>query len=91
MDYMAGASVESKAAVASGSYVKYTTMNPNLGATTTNGNTTITASPLPVCKALCDQNPECWGFYFNGHCVLRKGLEGEGHRTLIHVIGREVE
>jgi len=90
MDYMAGATKD-KAAVASGSYVKYSTVNPNLGATITGGNTTSTDTPLPACKALCDQNPECWGFYYNGHCVIRKGLEGEGHRSFIHVIGANVE
>jgi hypothetical protein len=86
MDYMAGAT-SAKASVATGSYVKYTGAGANLGVTISN----TTAAGLDLCKAACDNNVQCWGFYYNGFCILRKGLEGEGHRSWLHIIGAQVE
>jgi hypothetical protein len=86
MDYMAGATT-GQAAVTTGHYVRYQSASPNLGITISN----TTATGLPDCKAACDNSVQCWGFYYNGFCILRKGLEGEGHRSWIHVIGSQVE
>jgi hypothetical protein len=87
MDYMAGATT-GKAAVASGHYVLFRAMSPNLGVSFLGNNT----ASYDDCSTTCDNNVQCWGFYYiNGYCIPRKGLEGEGHRTLMHVIGSRIE
>jgi hypothetical protein len=90
MDYMSAASrgkAGGKAAVVTGHYVRYTSAAANLGATLSN----TTATGLNACRVSCDDNVQCWGFYYNGVCDLRKGLEGEGHRSFIHVVGSRIE
>ena len=84
MDYMSGASTKGQAAVSSGSYVRYSTVDANLGETIS--NVSASSKSLSACRVDCDNSVQCWGFYYNGNCVLRKGLEGEGHRSFVHVV-----
>jgi hypothetical protein len=86
LDYLSAAS-SGRAAVSSGAYVKYNSVSPNLGVTISN----TTAAGVKPCKNACDALGHCWGFYYNGFCVLRTGFEAEGHRTFMHVLGEQVE
>ena len=83
MDYLAGSSTGGKAAVSSGHYQFWSDATANLGVSI---NGTVPTS-LSNCKVSCDNEVQCWGFYYGPDCDLRKGLEGEGHRTFIHVKG----
>ena len=88
MDFLSGASLKGKAAVASGAYVfwahDYTTLLGVELATSTNG--------LQACKDLCDANSACVLFQHDGTtCALRTGLEAEGARTFMHIVGDKID
>jgi hypothetical protein len=96
LDYVSGASggrfsgrkeVQGQAAVTSGAYMRWQSVEANLGVTLSN----ITGVDLWNCMATCDFNAECWGFYYgSSSCDLRRGFDGEGHRSFLHVVGSEV-
>jgi hypothetical protein len=89
LDYLSGAS-SGKAAVASGSYVFWvqgyaTKLGVELA--------TYTDKDLQACKDLCDNNAACVLFQHDGTngCALRTGLEAEGARTFMHIVGDKID
>ena len=93
LDYVSGASVGKKknstglitgqAAVASGHFVLWGGASPSLLG--------IPHSSFPGtvqnCRATCSTDSSCWGFFFSGGtCDLRRGFQGEGHRTFLRTV-----
>ena len=89
LDFLSGASLKGRAAVPSGSYAfwaqDYTAVLGVELATSIND--------LQACKDLCDADSACVLFQHDGTtgCALRTGLEAEGARTFMHMVGDKID
>lgn len=78
-----------RAAVASGSYVVYDGDTAAMIGGDISGPTTQTVT---ACKNDCDNTAACVAVYYaGGSCTLRSGLEAEGMRTFVNIVGAQVD